>query len=910
MISILLGSQLPLKLQLKDGTTDKFIKAHVFNGSNSLVTSVTLTHLTSGLYVGYWTPVTAGPYHAVYILYSDNTYTVNLGPYYENTSDVFMVQSLTDIGESIWNTDISDNNLSNSAAKVLKDITTSVNEIDASHLADLVWNKLTTDFNQPNSFGLLMNLLNQRTLNIENELNDSVDGLEALKGHITNKAQEVIDQVNANEIKIDQIIPAVNSIGSSLSGENSNLVTLLQNLSALSNQNKADIISEINQNETKLDEIKTNILSLSNNTTVRFVVPDQMIRPETGVTTYKLHLRLFDDLGNPEAPDSTPTIIVKDIVTSATQSGSMVQDGSKVGAYYYDYGVASGSAVNPLFIEVTVVENGVTRYIPATSQIVEFNADLNAIQTQLAQVDTKVTDTQNKVNSGVYGLEVVKSAIDTNASNINNIKSNVSSIKTTTDALPSNIATTTNITSVLTAISALPTLTQISNQLTIVRDAIMGTSGKTNTDVYNRFDISGLLQANDSRLANLDAKISTRSTLTVADVWSYASRTLTAITIPSVEAKKIWDVLLTDVSSGNSFGSLIKTMLDAAITSRGSVAEIQSLLGGVAQETSLGSVLSTIVGEVNQNEVKINTIITLLNAIGPNVTDIKNSKSLESTVANNFTAVNSTLSNLNLIINAIKTKTDNIPSDPAKESTVSMRPTNPVLNTDSRLSNLDAKVSTRSTVTASQLSPLAKTTDVVSETSTIISSINGVLNAINTVLLNIDPIPTNTEMNAKLSSVTTLSALEAAKDQIISAISNISSGGGAGISISDIWNHPTRTLTGDVTIDDAQYDNLSKASDVTDYKFDINTSLLNGNQTVFVGISKQGKSVSVDGVSVSVKKDDGSLVWSAMSDANSDGVHILTSPVSLISNKVYYIKVIAEINSEIITYNSPFTTVG
>jgi len=47
-------------------------------------------------------------------------------------------------------------------------------------------------------------------------------------------------------------------------------------------------------------------------------------------------------------------------------------------------------------------------------------------------------------------------------------------------------------------------------------------------------------------------------------------------------------------------------------------------------------------------------------------------------------------------IDAIKVKTDNLPSDPASETNVDTIPTNPLLTNDARLSNLDATISSRS----------------------------------------------------------------------------------------------------------------------------------------------------------------------------------------------------------------------
>lgn len=909
MISLLLGNPLPLRLQIDDGASDKFVKAHIFNGSNVLVNSVVLGHLVNGLYVGYYTPSTVGVFHSVYVLYTDNTYTTVLGPYYKNSSDSYLVQSINDIGEAVWNTDISDNNITNSAAKILKNIDQNILTIDANTLADAVWNKTTTDFNLPNTFGLLLNVVKLTVLNMENELNSNTDGLEALHDHITNQAQSVISEVNQNEGKIDQIIPAISSSQSALSSEHGAITLLLQSMSTDATQNKNAIINEVLTNRSKINEVETYVLSLTNNTTVRFVVPEQIIKPTTGTKTYQFYLRLFDDTGHPQAPDSAPTIVVKDIITLGVTSGTMFQDGVKVGAYYFDYTVASGSPSNPLFIEATVVENGVTRYVPATSVVTEYTSDLGAIQSQLNLVDSKVSDSQSKINNGVFGLQALQAQLTNVDNDVLSVKSGVTAIKSVTDALPTNIATTTDIAGVMTSINALPTLSQISNLLTLTKQAIMGASGISNTDTYNKIDFTGIMHSSDPRLNFLDANISSRSTLTANDVWTFATRTLTAISIPSVEAKKIWDVLTTDVSSFGSFGSLVKTMLDAAVSSRATQGQVSTLLNGVAQETSLGSVLSTLAGEINQNEVKINTIINLLNTIGPDVLLIKNTKSLETTVTNQTTAISNTLNSLNLLIQAIKISTDKIPADPAKESSVTLRPTNPLLNNDSRLLTLDSKISTRSTLKIADIAPLATNAQVAAETITIVNALGTVLNAINNVLVNIDPIPTNTEMDSKLSSLSSLSAMEAAKNEIISAISHISSSG-SGASAADIWAHPSRTITGTVKIDPAELADIAKSDEVDKYTFNVNTSLLNGHQTVFVSITDNTHIISVNDIVVTVKKSDGTPLWSTTSSPNADGVHVVTSPVALITNSVYYVHITASIDNNVVTNTTPFTTVG
>lgn len=910
MISLTLGKPLPLRLQIDDGSSDKFVKAYVFNGSNNLVNSIILSHLVNGLYVGYYTPNTADTYHASYVLYSDNTYTTNLGPYYQNSSDTFVIQSIADFGEAVWDTNILDNNIANSAAVYVKNINTVVESITPEELAAAVWNQTTTDFNLSNSFGLLLNVLKLTTLNMENELNSNTDGLQAIHDHITNQAQLIIGEVNQNEVKIDSIFPAISSNKSALSSEHGAITLLLQALATSTTQNKNDIITEVVTNRTKIDEVKSYVLSISNNTTVRFVVPEQIIKPAIGTSTYRFYLRLFDDTGHPEAPDSSPVIVVQDIVTNASSSGVMLQDGVKLGAYYFDYTIASGSPTNPLFIEATVIEGGVTRYIPATSQVTEFSTDLNAIQTQLNTVNIKVTDSQNRICSNIYGLQAIHEQLTSVDGDVLSVKSSVTAIKSITDALPTNIATATDIANIMASMAALPTLVQISNILTITKQAIIGTDGKTNSDIYSKIDFTGIMKTNDARLGFLDANISSRSTITANDIWNFATRTLTAITIPTVEARKIWEVLTTDVGVIGSFGALIKNMLDTQVSTRATQSQVTNALSGVAQQSSLANILSTVVGEVNQNEIKINTLLSLLNIIAPDVAVIKNTKSLETTVNSQSVAISSTLSSLNLLINAIKIQTDKIPLDPARESSVTLRPTNPLLANDSRVSNLDSKISTRSILKVDDLATLATHTNVVAETSTIISALGSVVSAIDNVLNNINPIPTNNEMDAKLGNLSTLNSLEQAKNEIISVMSHINGGsGGSGASAAEVWAYPNRNLTGPVDINPSQLSDIAKTSDTNNYDFHIHTAILNGYQTVFVSIANKGNILDIDGIIVTMKRADETTLWSTSSNTNSDKVHIVTSPVTLTVNTLYYIQVTANINNVPVISTLPFTTV-
>ncbi len=63
-----------------------------------------------------------------------------------------------------------------------------------------------------------------------------------------------------------------------------------------------------------------------------------------------------------------------------------------------------------------------------------------------------------------------------------------------------------------------------------------------------------------------------------AAVWSYSARTLTDITVG--QAQKVWDVLLVNINTAGSVGELVKTNLDATVSSRSTLtsSDVQSAL--------------------------------------------------------------------------------------------------------------------------------------------------------------------------------------------------------------------------------------------------------------------------------------------------------------------------------------------
>lgn len=76
-------------------------------------------------------------------------------------------------------------------------------------------------------------------------------------------------------------------------------------------------------------------------------------------------------------------------------------------------------------------------------------------------------------------------------------------------------------------------------------------------------------------LTNLDAQVSTRSTLTAQQVWEYSARTLTSFgNLVADTAAAVWAVLTSTLTGAGTVGKRIVDYLDAAVSGRASSAEV------------------------------------------------------------------------------------------------------------------------------------------------------------------------------------------------------------------------------------------------------------------------------------------------------------------------------------------------
>ena len=156
------------------------------------------------------------------------------------------------------------------------------------------------------------------------------------------------------------------------------------------------------------------VTAIQNNTRVRVIVPPMMERPDSGSTAFKLHLYIYDEAGNMEAPDSVPTITAEN-ETGASRAGNLgtvTLEGT--GHYSVAYTVATAHAIEQLIFEWTVTEGAVSRQHGAAAQIVDTTAvDFTAAdRTKLNTLPTAVEIQAEMEENGASILDTLLTMLD------------------------------------------------------------------------------------------------------------------------------------------------------------------------------------------------------------------------------------------------------------------------------------------------------------------------------------------------------------------------------------------------------------------------------------------------------------------------------------------------------------------
>jgi hypothetical protein len=915
MIAADIGVPTPLELMLFDGQTTKGVRVFIRTTAGALVTTVNLSHVGEGLYTANWVPTSAGYYHANYVVYTNGSYTSEDFLYPRTTAVYKAATSSTPeaIAGAVWDAALVDHNNPGSFGEAISILLTSMTP---EGVADAVWDALVADHRIPNTFGDWVQAIWEYSRAINDEVTHPVWGLDMIYNLIQNSSSTIDAHVLQNGTKIDALTPLIIGSTNSVIMEVEVNRTMIQQMEIQNAADLVEILNAIGVTNSKVDAVGALVGTLQNNTTARFVVPERLVKPETGTKDYQFHLRIYDTSGNPKAPDETPKIRIRRLDTGVdiVLDALMTQDGAKIGAYFYVFGISAGTDEYPALVEVTIVEDAVARYIPATTEITEFEADLNAIQAQLTTVDSKVTSTQLQLSNPVYGLSALKQGEVDILNAVSSQDVVLGQIKSKTDLIPADIATLSDINDILMQLAEKPSVPEMVSLLNNVEASIKGPDMRTLTDVYDVFDLTGVMQSNDPRLNFLDTPVSSRSVLTAADVWSYATRTLTSSQLDSLSIKAIWDYLCSQATTPGSMGKRICDMLDAQVSTRATGSEMALLLSDVAHESTLLTTRTDILNSLVDCKNKIANLTSKVLLVKAKTDNLPEDPASEGTLGTAATQIREDIADLSLVSSQIKSKTDALPPDPARQTSVLAIPTNPLRVDDARLVNLDARISTRSTLSLADLSDFARKADVLAAQNNILAD-----NSYQTDLISNmtdDLVRIEQDTNRIPLDPATISAIVAAENAILEAISHITSGD---IDPADIWSYTHRTLTQDPSTFGPDISHLATKDDVAaatvhQYTNRMTTTFNPGSsmQEVLVWAEKDGQRIlAATDCQITVKDSMGTVKWVQSTTApGPDGVFRFINPVVVTPDANYYAIMSIIVDGAVRTAHQAFITVG
>lgn len=154
-----------------------------------------------------------------------------------------------------------------------------------------------------------------------------------------------------------------------------NILQYLQLQTLVINDGSGDEITEKTDikgaDDRDLTEVYDQIAAVSAGPQVSIDVPEKLIRPSAGSTIYRISINIYDSAGNPEAPDSAPTIKIMNRDESVTRviETNMTQVVGQTGQYYYDYTITSITTLEKESIIIKLIEGGITTYHREVTEI-------------------------------------------------------------------------------------------------------------------------------------------------------------------------------------------------------------------------------------------------------------------------------------------------------------------------------------------------------------------------------------------------------------------------------------------------------------------------------------------------------------------------------------------------------------
>jgi len=303
---------------------------------------------------------------------------------------------------------------------------------------------------------------------IQADLDNETDGLGALKALI-DTVDTIVDAIQANTDNLPADPASQSSVETAISNAESAIRGVDgDDLKTLSDQ---------------IDAVQSSVEGIQNNTRFTAAVPVYMQRPSAGDESYRVASNLYDTAGTMEDPANseilvrvlqdggtpiTDKLFKENALTNALDnptddtnfpaaSGWRAMEREAAGKYFLFYSVASDATEESLTVEFGWDEGGNIVYQSRATLISDATNDLNAILSDtadmqpklgtpvttisgdIAVVDGNVDTIKNEVQDGTYGLNALKSLIDTVDTVVDGIQSDLDNATDGLSALKSAI---------------------------------------------------------------------------------------------------------------------------------------------------------------------------------------------------------------------------------------------------------------------------------------------------------------------------------------------------------------------------------------------------------------------------------------------------------------------------------------
>ncbi len=387
--------------------------------------------------------------------------------------------------------------------------------------------------------------------------------------------------------------------------------------------------------------------------------------------------------------------------------------------------------------------------------------DVDAVKTATDTIDwADVTGIKLNTDTIVWGdITAIKNNVATLISEIG--VGNISAIKTATDTIDWD-----DITGIVTDTGLIKSKTDTIDWTDV--DAI-----KTATDTIDWADVTGIKTQTDTiawgDIAVLQSSVDALNDISAADVWTYATRTLTGeVALTSDSRKAIWDTACALLNTSGSVGKLVCDNLDTTVSSRSTLTASDVWNNATRTITNLENpALSAIANSIWSNATR--TLTSYGNDItAQNVWDVLTSSLVtvdsigELLVANVDEEISSRASQTS--VDDVTTDVDDVATDVSDiEANVDV----PVSSRASQASldsheSSEAAFRTNTTTALSNLSidvaaVSAQLSGIETKIDTITTTLNGVDTKIDTIDTNLDSVKTTVEdTNVKVTAIQTV----------------------------------------------------------------------------------------------------------------------------------------------------------